>query len=65
MEFERLYACDEMFFCVLFSVTSKLMQSIYDPRIGIYSLKWNILGIIFLRVVISNTINSFDEYACA
>ena len=54
-----------MFFCVLFSVTSKLMQNIYDPRIGISTLKWNILGIIFLRVVISKTIISFDEYACA
>ena len=54
-----------MFFCVLFSVTSMLMQNIYDPRIGIFTLKWNILGIIFLRVVISKTIISFDEYACA
>ena len=44
--FERLYACDDMFFCVLFSVTSKLMQSVYDPRMnccaGIFTLKWNI-----------------------
>ena len=54
-----------MFFCVLFSVTSKLMQNIYDPRIGIFTLKWNILGIIFLRVDISKTIISFDEHACA
>ena len=52
-------------FSVLFSVTSKLMQNIYDPRIGIFTLKWNLLGIIFLRVVISKTIISFDEYACA
>ena len=46
-----------MFFCVLFSVTSKLMQSIYDPRMnccaGILKLKWNIY--IFLHVVIAET----------
>ena len=45
-------------FSVLFSVTSKLMQSICDPLMnccaGIFKLKWNIY--IFLHVVIAETI---------
>lgn len=49
------------FFCVLYSATSKLMQSIYDPCMnccaGTFTLKWNIKGgknsIILLHVVIA------------
>ena len=67
--FERLYASDDICFSVLFSVTSKLMQSIYVPRMNccaeIFKLKWNMQGTFFLHVVIAKTIISFDLYACS